>query len=124
MLSSARLIRMLAAARRPLGCALLGLAVGCSHRESLAPEVLAQRILPPPEPPAAAVLPPDPALAPLAKGGVRLGPPTAVPPGADGVAQKTGEVEGTVRQTPPGPNAPSQPVTLDRVPCEPLTLPD
>ena len=33
MLSSARLVGMLVAARCPLGCALLGLALGCAHRD-------------------------------------------------------------------------------------------
>src|SRR5262249_35149602 len=92
MLARAGLVRVFATARRPWWGILFCLAAGCSHGGSLPAQVLAERILPPPETPAAAVLPPDPAPAPLAKGGVRLGPATAVPPGADGVAQKSEEV--------------------------------
>jgi hypothetical protein len=85
MLSRAGLVRMLAAARRPLWGALLGLAVGCSHPESLAPEGLAQRILPPPDAPAQAA---------------------ARAPDAAGDGNKSGEAEKTVGQ---GSDAPPQP---------------
>src|SRR5262249_45311003 len=106
--SRAPLVRMLVTSRRSLWTALLCLAVGCSHPGSLSPQELAERILPPPDVPA-----PGPPEAPV---------PT--PQTGTGEGNNSGDVEGTAGQTPPGPNASSQPVTLDRVPCGPLTLPD
>jgi outer membrane protein len=98
---------MLLAARRPLGCALLALAVGCSHRDSLAPEVLAQRILLPPDASAQAALDV---------------PPRA--PEAPGEGTKPGKVEKTAEATAPAADAPPQPLAQDGVPCQPLALPD
>jgi outer membrane protein TolC len=108
MLARALLVRMLVASRWSLWTTLLSLAAGCSHPRSLCPEGLAERLLPPPDVPAAAA------------------PELAVSPGqtATGDGNNSGNGEGTAGQTPPGPNAPSQPVTIDRAPCEPLTLPD
>jgi outer membrane protein TolC len=98
---------MLAAARRPLWGTLLGLAVGCSHRESLAPEGLAQRILPPPD--ALAEAAPDaPARAPKAV--------------AEG--NRPEEADKTEGQGTPNPDASPQAVARDGVLCQPLTLPD
>jgi hypothetical protein len=107
MLSSARLLRMLVPPRRPLGCALLALAVGCSHRDSLASEVLAQRILPPPDYSAQAA--PDV-------------PPRA--PEAPGEGTKPGQAEKTAEATAPAAAAAPQPLARDGVPCQPLAQPD
>ena len=104
MRSSARSLRMLVAARRPLWCALLGLAVGCSHRESLAPEVLAQRILPPPEAAAPEV------------------PPRA--PDAPGEGSKPGETDKPAEPTAAAASTPPMPLVQDGVPCQPLAQPD
>ena len=86
---------------------MLALAVGCSHRDSLASEVLAQRILPPPDYSAQAA--PDV-------------PPRA--PEASGEGTKPGEVEKTPEATAPAADAPAQPLAQDGVPCQPLALPD
>jgi outer membrane protein len=124
MLSRAGLIRVFAAARRPWWAFLLSLTAGCSHGGSLPAQALAERILPPPEASAAAVPPPDAAPAPLPKGGARLGPATAVPSGADGTGQQSGEGERTAGHMPAGPEAPAQSVAECPVPSAPLTLPD
>jgi outer membrane protein TolC len=108
MLAQAPFVRMLVASRWSLWTTLLCLAAGCSHSGSLSPQGLAERILPPPE-----VLAPDPHEAVVSTRQT-----------ASGEGNKSGNVEGTAGQTPPGPNAPSKPVALDRVPCESLTLPD
>jgi hypothetical protein len=102
---------MLAPARRPLWGVLLSLAAGCSHGASLAPEVLAERILPPPD------LPDVPASA---------APETAMPPpkAATAEGRKLEEVDKKAGQTPPSPDASPRPVPLDHGPCAPLTLPD
>jgi outer membrane protein TolC len=86
---------------------LLAVAVGCSHRDSLAPEVLAQRILPPPD--ASAQAAPDV-------------PPRA--PEASEEGTRPGEVEKAAEATAPAADAPPQPLAQDGVPCQPLTLPD
>jgi outer membrane protein TolC len=104
MLSRAGFVRRLASARRPLWCALLGLVVGCSNRESLAPEALAQRILPPADAPAQAV--PD-------------SPPQA--PEAPEEGNKPGEAE---KPAAPEVAPPTQTLARDGVPCQPLALPD
>jgi outer membrane protein TolC len=96
---------MLVAARRPLWCALLALAAGCSHRDSLAPEVLAQRILPPLD--ASAQAAPD--VLPRA-------------PEAPGEGSKPSEIEKPAEPTAPA--APPQPLVRDGVPCQSLALPD
>ena len=106
MLSRARLGRLLVAARRPVWCALLGLAVGCSHRDSLAPEVLAERILPPPG--AAAQAASD--------------VPSRVPEAAEG--NKSGGAEKTAGAGPASPGAAPAVLAKDGVPCQPLALPD
>jgi outer membrane protein len=119
MLSRGGIVRVLAAARRPWWGLLLSLAAGCAHGDPLPAQALAERILPPPEvqaAPAAAVLPPDDSPTPLPQGAVRLGPATAVPPGAAESGHKTGEVEKAAGHTQAGPEAPA--------PCAPLTLPD
>jgi outer membrane protein TolC len=76
------------------------MALGCSHADYLSPQVLAERILPPPGVPE----PPQPAAAPL--------------------PEPAEKAERTPEPTPPGPAAPTQPVALDGVPCAPLTLAD
>jgi outer membrane protein TolC len=86
---------------------LLALAVGCSHRDSLAPDVLAQRILPPPSSSAQAA--PDV-------------PPQAPDPPAEG--SKPGEAEKMADTTAPAAAAPTQTLARDGVPCQPLALPD
>jgi outer membrane protein len=106
MHSRAVLVRMLAGARRPLWGALLALATGCSHREALAPEVLAQRILPPPD--AAAQVAPEAA---------------ARAPEAPMEAKKPGDKEKTAEQGAPGADA-APLLARDGVPCQPLTLSD
>ena len=106
MLSSVRFVRMLVAARRPLGCALLGLAVGCAHRDLAAPEVSAQRILPPPGAAAQAV--PE----------VLVLPPE--PPREE---NKPGEAEKTAEPAAPAAGAAPGTLAQDGVPCQPLALP-
>jgi outer membrane protein TolC len=97
---------MLVAARRPVWCALLGLAVGCSHRDLAAPEVLAQRILPPPG--AAAQAASD--------------LPAWAPETAEG--NKPGGPEKAATAGPTGPGAAPAVLAKDGVPCQPLALPD
>src|SRR5262249_45698632 len=119
MLSRAGIVRVLAAARRPWWGLLLLLAAGWSHGDALPPQGLAERILPPPEvqaASAAAGLPPYRSPTPVSQGAVRLGPATAVPPGAAESGLKTGEGEKPSGPTQAGPEAPA--------PCAPLTLPD
>jgi outer membrane protein len=99
MHSRAVLGRILDAARRPLWGALLALAIGCSQRESLAPEGLAQRILPPPD-----------------------APPQAAPEAAAGEANKSGDTEKPAGPGAPGPDAAPQTIARDGVPSQPLTL--
>ena len=106
MLSRAKIGRLLVAARRPAWCALLGLAVGCSHRDSLAPEVLAQRILPPPG-----------AAAQSASDLLSRAPETA-----EGI--KLGGAEKTAGAGLTSPGAPPAVLAKDGVPCQPLALPD
>ena len=98
---------MLVAARRPLGCALLGLAVGCAHRDLAAPEVSAHRILPPPGAAAQAV--PE----------VLVLPPE--PPREE---NKPGEAEKTAEPAAPAAGAAPGTLAQDGVPCQPLALPD
>jgi outer membrane protein TolC len=127
MLSRAGIVRVLAAARRPWWALLLSLAVGCTHGDPLPPQVLAERILLPPEvqaASAASVLPPEAAPVPLPQGAVRLGPATAALPEPADNGQKTGEVEKTAGCTHPGPEALPQAVAECPVPGAPLTLPD
>jgi outer membrane protein TolC len=86
---------------------LFALAVGCSHRDSLAPEVLAQHILPPPG--ASAQAAPD------------------VPvraPEAPGEGSKPGEAEKAAEPTASAAGAPPQTLAQEGVPCQPLALPD
>jgi outer membrane protein TolC len=87
--------------------AVVVLVVGCSHRGSLSPQAQADRVLPPPDAVAApaATLPAEPL--PDAAGGTHpaSGPETTGP-------------------TPPAPAPAPQPIAVDRVPCQPLTLPD
>jgi outer membrane protein TolC len=92
----------------------LSLAVGCSHRGTLAPQAAADRILPPPEIVlAAACVAAEPL--PDASGAERQSsreqrqPPSPDRPG--GVVRPAGEA---------GPRV----VAVDRVPCQTLTLPD
>jgi outer membrane protein TolC len=94
------------AARRLLWGALIGLAMGCSHRQTVAPEVMAPRILPPPDVATQDV--PDALLrAPAATEGNR-----------------TEEANKTAGQGATDPAASAQIVARDGVPCQPLTLPD
>ena len=106
MLSRAKIGRLMVAALRPFWCALLGLAVGCSHRDSLAPEVLAQRILPPP--------------------GAAAQDASNVPSWAPETAEgnKAGGAEKTARPGPTSPGAAPILLAKDGVPCQPLALPD
>jgi outer membrane protein TolC len=86
---------------------LLVLALGCSHREALLPDDLAQRVLPPPE--ALVQARPDPS--------VRA--PEALP---DGKSPATVE-----KPSPPevaGPDSSSATVAREGIPCQPLALPD
>jgi outer membrane protein len=99
---------MLAATRRPLGCALLGLAVGCSHRDLAVPEVSAQRILPPADAPAQAA--PE-VLA-------RAPEPPREENNQPGEAEKTAEPATLAAGAAPGTLA------RDGVACQPLALPD
>jgi outer membrane protein TolC len=109
MLSGEEFARMLAV-RRPLWGVLLSLAAGCSHHAPLLPQVLAERILPPPDAPAAPA------------------PPEAAAPRPDKAAAEEGrkseEQEKKSGPTPPGPDSPAQTLAIDGVPCGPLTLPD
>jgi outer membrane protein TolC len=90
--------------RPALGLALT-LAAGCSHPGGPAPQAPAERILPPP----GTVAAPGPAESlPDPGGHWRPAPETPAPTG----------------QMPPSPGTVSQPVVVDRVPCQPLTLPD
>jgi outer membrane protein TolC len=98
---------MLRAARRPLCCALLGLAVGCSHHESLAPEGLAQRILPPPD--ASTQAAPEVLLR---------------APEAPKEESKSGEAEKKAEPSAPVAGAAPQTLARDGVPCQPLALTD
>jgi outer membrane protein len=94
------------ACRRCMG-ALLVLALGCSHREALAPDDLAQRILPPPEAPVQA----------------RPDPPARVPE-----ASPDGSSSAMVDKAPSpevgSAESATQTVARDGMPCQPLSLPD
>jgi outer membrane protein TolC len=83
---------------------LLGLAVGCSHRGSLVPEGLAQRILPPPD--ASAQAAPDVLLR---------------APEAPREESKPGEAK---KAAEPAADAAPQTLVQDGVPCQPLALAD
>jgi outer membrane protein TolC len=86
---------------------LLVLTLGCSHREVLAPNDLAQRILPPPEA-AVRARPEPPVRAPEASPDGNT-PPTVEKPPPPGVA---------------GPDSFAATVARDGMPCQPLALPD
>jgi len=108
MLARAPLVRTLVASRWSLWTALLSLAAGCSHPNSVCPNGLAERILPPQDVPAATAT--EPSVPP---------PQTATAAG-----HNSSEEERAAAQTPPGQNSPSQQIALDGVPSQPLTLPD
>ena len=98
---------MLVAAHRPLGCAMLSLAVGCAHRNLAAPEVSAQRILPPPG--AAAQAAPEVLLR---------------PPERPREENKAGEAEKSAEPAAPAAGAAPGTLAQDGVPCQPLALTD
>jgi outer membrane protein TolC len=100
-------VRMAGPARRALTGALLCVTVGCSHGGSLSPQVLADRILPPPD-----------IVAPVAAEAAET-----LPDAAD-AGQPARGAEKTPEHTVLRPNAPQQPIAVDRVPCQALTLPD
>src|SRR3954468_18754453 len=98
MLSPAGFVRMPAPARRPLWGVLLSLAAGCCHGGAADPQVLAERILPPPGVPApAAAEAPEPAPTAAAgekrKTGEEERKPEPAPAAAAGEKRTTGEVE-------------------------------
>jgi outer membrane protein TolC len=106
MLLRAGLRRRLPAARRLLWGGLIGLAVGCAHRQAGAPEVLALRILPPTDAAAQAV--PD----------EFLREPAATE------RKRAEEAKKPEREGAPNLAASTQALARDGVPCQPLTLPD
>ena len=101
-----RLLWKRAAVRGLLWGTLLALAAGCSHHESVVPEGLAGRILPPPD-------------APVTTGSEAAARTTQT----SGEADKPAEADKPEGQSKPGPNAPA-PSAAPEVSCKPLTLTD
>src|SRR2546427_12103853 len=102
MHSGARFVLTAADLRHPYQCVLLAALVGCSHSGSTYPQMLADRILTPPE-----------IVAPSATSEERLPQPTA----AEGEAHKSGDAGRTAGPSLRGPDALLQPVAHDGASC-------
>jgi outer membrane protein len=106
MLSGAPSVRTLA--RHLRWCGLLTALVGCSHSGSTYPQILADRILAPPD------------VAASVAGEESLPQPKAAEP----EARKSDDAGKTTEQMPRGPDAPADPACRDGAPNKQLTLPD
>src|SRR4029077_14424506 len=97
-------VRTLARQRYPCWCVLVPVLVGCSHSASTYPQMLADRILAPPEVAAAS-----------ASGADGLPKPKAV----DDERHRSDEAARTATQTPGGPDLPpAEPTRSNRAPCQ------
>jgi hypothetical protein len=107
VLSRARLLPVLGAARRPALGLVLSLAAGCAHHGAAAPQVSVARILPPPElVTTAATVPVEP-----------------LPDSASGVNPKP-DAEKASPASRAVADGHARPIAVDNVPCQALTLPD